>query len=407
MIDLFSGFTFLDMPTLVIMSVVLYVSLTLVICYAYRYRKTYPGFGAFTLGQTFLSAGLLVVHFRVLGTNLALTLGNLLLLLHPACWYYGLTLYGGIDRPRRRAGLNLGLVLLAEAMLAYLIFVDFDTCKRVLVFSACSSILYLRVALEPYCIRRWRTYSMQALFSVATGVIGVFYAFRLVLTWNLVDCTVGGADPITKFMLLSSMLLFPLLTYSLLSMTSARVEDELREATSALRRQAETDALTGLSNRRHFLAQTEAALTLATSGREPVSLLMFDLDYFKDINDTHGHQAGDTVLREVARCLQKVVRERDTVGRLGGEEFGILLPGLDSPAATRVAHRLRQAVAALRPGGLRVTASLGVGTGADGVDALLARADECLYAAKRAGRNRVGCRDAATCRVVTEPDTPA
>lgn len=402
MISFFSPFIFLDMPTLVVMSAVLFVSLTLVMCYAYRYRKTYPGFGAFTLGQVLLSAGLLTVHFRVFGTNFALLAGNLLLLLHPAFWYYGLTLYGEMDRAERRAGLNFGLVVLAEAMLAYFIYADFDTCKRVLVFSAYSAILYLRVALEPYCIRRWRIYSMQALFSVATGFIGVFYVFRFFLSWNMTDCTVGGVDPITKFMLLASMLLFPLMNYTLLSMTSARVEDELREATAALRRQAETDALTGLSNRRHFLALTQSALFRAATLGEPVSLLMFDLDHFKEINDTYGHQAGDTVLREVARCLHGTLRERDTVGRLGGEEFGILLPGLDGPAAVRVAHRLRRAVAALRPGNMPITASLGVATGADGVDALLARADEGLYAAKRAGRNRVGCRDASACRVVAE-----
>jgi diguanylate cyclase (GGDEF)-like protein len=136
----------------------------------------------------------------------------------------------------------------------------------------------------------------------------------------------------------------------------------------------------------------------ATERGEPVSLIMLDLDHFKHINDTHGHQAGDLVLREVGGCLGRVVRGQDRVGRLGGEEFGILLPGLEAEEAVQVALRLRRAVAALRPGGHAVTASLGVASGTDGVDAILARADECLYAAKGAGRNRVSFRDTATCR---------
>ena len=95
-----------------------------------------------------------------------------------------------------------------------------------------------------------------------------------------------------------------------------------------------------------------------------------------------------------------VLRSQDTVGRLGGEEFGVLLPGLDAKAAVGVAHRLRRAVAGLLPEGLPVTVSLGVASGTDDVDALLGRADECLYAAKRAGRNRVSLRASRACQAV-------
>ena len=109
---------------------------------------------------------------------------------------------------------------------------------------------------------------MQSLFSCVTGLIGFFYMIRVPWTWDMTACTVGGSDPITKFLLLASMLLFPLLTYSLLSMTSARVEDELRQATTALRRQAETDALTGLANRRHFLHAAQTAMLSVESGKK-------------------------------------------------------------------------------------------------------------------------------------------
>lgn len=380
-----------------VMSAMLYVSLTVVMIYTYRSSKTYAGFGFFTLGHVLWSVGILVLQFRWWGTQFSLVSANFLLLLHPACWYQGLALYGGVENASKRIWQNYFLAFLGGGVLAYYVYMDFNTCKRVLIFSLCAALLYLRIALEPYCVKRWKTYSMQSLFASTAGIIGVACVLRVLWTWDRVHCVTGGPDPITKFLLAFSMLLFPLFTFSLLSMTSGRVEAELLETRDALRLQAETDALTGLANRRHFLALASTALDRARRRGEPLSLLMLDLDHFKHINDTHGHQTGDRVLWDVGQCLGEVLRVQDVIGRLGGEEFGILLPGLGTPAAVRVAHRLRRAVAGRRPGGCDVTVSLGVATGVDDVDALLARADECLYAAKRAGRNRVRARGSQNC----------
>ena len=393
-------FALFDVRTLMVMAAGLYVSLTLIMLYTYRYRQTYPGFGFFTLGQALWSVGILALQYRFLGEKFSLVSANLLLLLQPASWYQGLALYGGVGNIRKRVWPNYAVVLAGAGFLAHYVYVDFDTCKRILIFSGCSAILYLRMALEPYVVKKWKTYSMQSLFATITAIVGIAYTLRILWTWDRLHCLVGGPDPITKSLLILSMLLFPLMTFSLLSMTSGRIESELLETRDALRHQAQTDALTGLTNRRHFLYLAQTAVEQAQTHEEPLSLLMLDLDHFKDINDTHGHQTGDNVLRAVGRCLGMVLRSQDTVGRLGGEEFGVLLPGLDAKAAVGVAHRLRRAVAGLRPEGLPVTVSLGVATGTDDVDALLGRADECLYAAKRAGRNRVSLRESRACQAV-------
>jgi diguanylate cyclase (GGDEF)-like protein len=170
--------------------------------------------------------------------------------------------------------------------------------------------------------------------------------------------------------------------------------DELIEA----KRQALIDELTGLFNHRRFqeVMATEAAA--AERFGQPLGLLMLDIDDFKRINDTHGHQQGDLVLREVARVLREQSREIDEPARYGGEEMAVALPQTDLEGAYVIAERVREAVAALKiprldgAGKLRVTVSCGVASSIDaGKDALVADADAALYAAKHAGKNRSVC----------------
>jgi len=162
----------------------------------------------------------------------------------------------------------------------------------------------------------------------------------------------------------------------------------------ALEWMASTDALTGLPNRHSFLATARMEMARARRTREPLALLMIDLDHFKQINDSRGHQAGDDTLRAFsALCLQRL-RDEDSIGRLGGEEFAILLPGCDARAAIATADRLCAAVGDIRLerlGDSGLTISIGVTTvlpdEAD-LDPAIARADRALYIAKRNGRNR-------------------
>ncbi|MFW5833866.1 MAG: GGDEF domain-containing protein [Pseudomonadota bacterium] len=163
-----------------------------------------------------------------------------------------------------------------------------------------------------------------------------------------------------------------------------------------LARLAATDPLTGLPNRRFVLQAGNAEVQRIRQFGGRLAAVMFDLDHFKAVNDTHGHAAGDEALRVVAQLCREAVRRFDVAGRLGGEEFVVLMPGSDTAAATDVAERLRYDIARtpVEQGGVSfaLTASFGVAeVEADDrdIEAVLARADEALYAAKAAGRNRV------------------
>ena len=164
---------------------------------------------------------------------------------------------------------------------------------------------------------------------------------------------------------------------------------------SKLRQLAITDSLTGLANRRHFLKRLQQEWERYQRSEQPSSLLMLDIDHFKRINDRYGHAMGDEVLIAVTKACQREIRKIDLMGRLGGEEFAILLTETNARRAHEVAERIRTAVIGERHADLdgeeRVSVSIGVASfiKASGIDALMALADAALYRAKEAGRNRV------------------
>lgn len=176
---------------------------------------------------------------------------------------------------------------------------------------------------------------------------------------------------------------------------SMRDITERRETQAKLEELATIDGLTGLYNRRHFNELATGQITQAQRYGQPLSLIMFDVDHFKSVNDQYGHDVGDMVLRELSRLAGETIREVDFNGRLGGEEFAICLPGTGLDGALELAERLRQRIAESRVeypgGGLGVTISLGVAevTDGDSLETILKRADEALYRAKESGRNRV------------------
>jgi diguanylate cyclase (GGDEF)-like protein/hemerythrin-like metal-binding protein/PAS domain S-box-containing protein len=176
-----------------------------------------------------------------------------------------------------------------------------------------------------------------------------------------------------------------------------RLEQELRE-------QARTDYLTGMANRRQFMERAEGELARAGRYDRPVSLLLMDIDHFKRVNDTHGHQVGDTALKAISDRCRQALRKADFIGRIGGEEFAILLPETPGDGARAIADRLRQAIAEFaiatpKGDGFFLTLSIGCATRSAGqpldLDTLFKQADDALYEAKAAGRNRVCCFSAA------------
>ncbi|HEV7591234.1 MAG TPA: GGDEF domain-containing protein, partial [Longimicrobium sp.] len=162
-----------------------------------------------------------------------------------------------------------------------------------------------------------------------------------------------------------------------------------------LRTLAMTDELTRLPNRRHLLQVAGERVQAARGGTGPLSVLALDIDHFKRINDTFGHEVGDRVLHRVAEACRAALRRDDVIGRTGGEEFVVVMPGADARVALEVAERLRVAVERVEWGdvaaGLGVTVSVGATEWTPGDDtfaAVVRRADDSLYRAKELGRNR-------------------
>lgn len=157
--------------------------------------------------------------------------------------------------------------------------------------------------------------------------------------------------------------------------------------------EARTDSLTGLSNRRAFDDELKRRLSERQRKGTPCTLVLLDIDYFKKFNDTHGHQAGDEVLRQVGKVLEIECREMDLPCRYGGEEFGVILPATDAATACKVAERIRKAIenstTVFEAKKLKVTCSLGLAeyNADDDLVRLIRRADDGLYASKKAGRN--------------------
>jgi diguanylate cyclase (GGDEF)-like protein len=179
-------------------------------------------------------------------------------------------------------------------------------------------------------------------------------------------------------------------------------EGKLRAMTASLSARSETmemaaltDSLTGTHNRRYFDTALSAYIEEFRRIGKPIGLMILDLDHFKQVNDTHGHDVGDEVLKAVGKCLKDMTRYHDVVARLGGEEFAVVTPNMDVDKLERFGQRIRKAIADLTiPTGnihLRVTTSVGLAIwdGKESGDEFYRRADRQLYEAKRQGRNRV------------------
>jgi diguanylate cyclase (GGDEF)-like protein len=169
---------------------------------------------------------------------------------------------------------------------------------------------------------------------------------------------------------------------------------ELREALAREQLMARTDGLTGLNNRRYFLEMAAHEWVVAQRYGLPLAMMLFDIDRFKQINDTVGHQMGDEILKRVARAASERLRAADVLGRYGGEEFIVLLPGSTAREAAVVAERIREAIAAdgieTRTGRVAATISVGLAEALpdpDTLEQLIRRADGALYGAKAKGRN--------------------
>jgi diguanylate cyclase (GGDEF)-like protein len=377
----------LDLRTLFTVLVVLYACLGLV-CLFLPYRM--PGSHAVTnwgYGMLALAAGTGGLALRGMVPDLiSIVLANALTLV----WYlFVLRSVRQRQEPRSNA-FGWNVIGLSVLLLAYFTYLQPETRIRIVVASIAMVLLVVRPVLSltaalPGVSRRARMFTAACLAGV-----GIVMLVRAMVTtkWG-VNAYLLAPDSVQ----FASNLLFAV---CVVLATLGVVWIEIEQLQADLSRLAMFDSLTATLNRRAFMLEYQRELSRCQREKVGLALAIFDLDHFKDVNDTHGHLAGDEVLRQVAEILRSSLRGHDVLGRYGGEEFALLMPGADTAAAIAGSERARLAVGErpIRVGRLSIPLTISAGVaayGADGLDweSLLRSADAALYEAKRGGRNRV------------------
>ncbi|MBU0965349.1 MAG: GGDEF domain-containing protein [Proteobacteria bacterium] len=233
-------------------------------------------------------------------------------------------------------------------------------------------------------------------FGILWGIPIPLVTISLVMTFTDQGHLVPAITSIFQSPLQCFFLAHPLLfgaLFGILGTIRQEKDTQIQKLVEELRELSIKDPLTGLANRRHFILSFEEEAARTVRQNLPLSIIFLDLDFFKKINDTHGHQMGDTVLREVSRYMLQQCRPYDMAARWGGEEFVILLPADDEIKAAACAERIRCGIAAgfseKIPFPVTISAGVARYKAGDSLERLTERADQALYRAKQTGRNRV------------------
>lgn len=350
-------------------------------------------------GIGFWAAGALLVALGVLGAFLrsdalpssALAVANVLIVAGLIATWWGVDAFFG-----RRPGYRLGLVILAITAVGVFYFIATENSRSRVIFLL--GIFVLMAGLRIYSLLREvapGTRFSQLLTSTTLGAQAIYYLVLATAVFSLPPVEKPLAQlPFFGWIFLIPMLLSIMVVFGIVLLVNQTIATRLKES-------ARRDVLTEALTRRAM--EEMAADELARSRRHglPLSLLLLDIDHFKLVNDQYGHAAGDAALRQFAVAVRHCLRREDVFGRLGGEEFCALLPSTAVGGATLLAERIRQSVAnlAVEAGGNRLSLKVSIGVASLGDhggswDELVNQADRAMYAAKRAGRNRIVIADA-------------
>ena len=385
----------LDLKTVAIIGLVLHMALALVMCQTYLTQKTYPGFRNWAIGQVCWALASAAFFSRpVIGEALSVLLCNPLYFLFSILLHNGLSRFYALENRNRRLAVDIVVACVGLCIIYWYYFVVNNTNVRVFVNSLVIGFILFRAGLEPLLIPKARSNAAQLSISLSIWLVAALLLIRAVASMQDTQySSMQLQDPMLKAVVVLGMFSMVIAVYGFISLMHSRLEEELLEAQSRLQELANTDALTGLVNRRGFTEIATYDLKLARRYEHKMSLIIFDLDHFHTVNDTPGHAMGDEVLAAIGqRCLE-IMRDVDTLARWGGEEFAVLMPQTDLEGASQTAERLRVMVGSFEPVpgmDIRTTASFGVAELNGGsFEDMVERADACLYQAKREGRDRV------------------
>ncbi len=381
----------LDLKTLSFVLVSVTAFLTFVIIFVRFTQKTYSGFGLWVISNIVIAVGILMVGFSSHWTDL---IGTSLTFSAVLIAYEG----------------NRQFLKIKKTYLISSIFFLFHTaaliCFKVyfenIVWQIAFTSLMVGIV-SGYCgFMFTRNATRKTMFSFKFTSITYYIFLVIMVSRSIITISTGdknnfySPDGIQPIFFILYILFEIVWTFNYINLNSNRLYNELERTQSKLEKLATTDFLTGTNNNRRFFEIGENEIKRAKRFRSSLSLVMFDVDFFKNVNDKYGHSAGDQVLIEIAETCRRLLRETDTLGRLGGEEFAIILPHTDCSGAEIVAEYLRSAIEDLKvkylSENIRITASFGV-TEISQKDVelknALDRADILLYEAKNRGRNQI------------------
>jgi diguanylate cyclase (GGDEF)-like protein len=387
----------LDQRTLLVGYSTTTLILSLALLLAARSQRRYEGLDLWSCAGLLVGLVPLEVTWReMLAPWLPWVLTHLTALAGIVCLRAGISRYLEREFPLRRY-LGLGLVWLTLDSLAEWTGVpmQFRTGVVIALVSATALDTGLQLVRSPH-LWSMRAHRVTARLMLLLALLAGLRAAGVTAFGRLTGPF--GPGLVFPYGLLGFQALHAAIGVSLMMMVWSRLSSELQGHVDRLEEELLRDSLTGALNRRGLQREAVPVFADACQQEQPVSLICLDIDHFKYVNDAHGHDVGDAVLRILVATIQPHLRIGDRVARMGGEEFAVLLPGTGQEAALAVAERLRRSVeessVSLADGALRFTCSFGVaGRRPDETELapLLTRADHALYEAKRSGRNRV-CR---------------
>ena len=375
----------IDLPTLFVITVFLSVTGGLLLLFAWLQNRRTTALALWGIGYLFGASAAALLGSPGLMTNWwSVCVANTFM-----CVAYGVMWAGARSFEGRRAHITL-IGLGAGIWIAAFQFESFADSlpARVQLVSAIMGCYALLSACELWYARDRELISRWPTLTLIVTHAG-FLLLRIPFAGTLATATATGQPHGTIVTVVAFQALFTTFCLPFLRVAMSKERAELEQRRAAL-----TDSLTGVANRRAFFDRGVPLLEQAFADRRSAALLLFDLDRFKDVNDTGGHQAGDRVLKAFCELIVTSITPRDLFGRLGGEEFACLLADVSMAQALRIADRVRREFAEMSFHGLEINATVSVGVAmaseaGRSLPALLATADRALYRAKADGRNRV------------------
>ncbi len=386
---------FLDLRTLALVLLLVTTFLGGLMIYIWRVHKTYTGFNLWVTSNLTIASGFLLMlprgiipdFFTIIVAN-TIILGGVLLAFEGSRKFLGL---------RDSRFFSLSLLSFHAVLLAIFTYAENNVINRIVIISLCSMIVTARIS---FIFSRNQPPEKNFTYQF-TGATNLAFCFlmlmRAILTYTLSDIKEFYTPDWIQSLSFMTFIVFNILwTFNYMILNNQRLQNDLQKTQSKLEKLAATDFLTGVNNSRRFFEISEAEINRARRFRHSLSAIMFDIDYFKNVNDTFGHAAGDAVLIKIAEICRIALRSIDITGRLGGEEFAVLLPHTKITGAKIAAEYLRSAIedAEIEFSGekIKITASFGIAELHDTdtqIKQVLDRADIALYQAKNNGRNQI------------------